>query len=103
MDEKRLKGLLGLAVRAGQAVFGEDGCRKAIRNGNGGMLLLDVKASENTRRRYEAACSFNGTRMVILPEGLLGEATGKPGAAMYLKEGSFKDQVTGCLNAGNNR
>ena len=41
MDEKRLRGLMGLCVRAGQAVFGEDGCRKAISTGECGILLTD--------------------------------------------------------------
>ena len=41
MDERRMKGLMGLCVRAGQAVFGEDGCRRAVMNGQCGLLLAD--------------------------------------------------------------
>ena len=33
MDEKRLRGLMGLCVRAGQGIFGEDSCLKALRSG----------------------------------------------------------------------
>ena len=98
MDEKRLKGLMGLCVRAGQAVFGEDGCRKAIFSGQCGILLADGDMSENTRKRYEGVCLRAGTRMATLPEGLLEEATGRPGAAMAVKNGSFAEQIKACLD-----
>ena len=97
MDERRLKGLMGLCVRAGQASFGEEGCRKAIEKGQCGILLLDGGISANSRKRYEDLCGWTGTRMAILPEGLLGDATGKPGAAMAVKEGSFAEQIVQLL------
>ncbi len=97
MDEKRLKGLLGLCVRAGQGIFGEEGCRKALQSGKGGILLLDAGASANTLDRYRTLCGRTGHPMEILPEGLLALATGRPGAAMFVKESAFSEQITGCL------
>ena len=97
MDEKKLRGLMGLCVRAGQAVFGEDGCRKAITSGQCGILLADGDMSGNTRKRYEAACEATGTAMATLPAGLLEEATGRPGAAMAVKKGNFAEQIAQCL------
>ena len=97
MNEKRLRGLMGLCVRAGQAVFGEDSCRKAVSAGQCGILLADADMSENTRKRYEGACRESGTEMRTLPAGLLEEATGKPGMAMAVRKGSFADQISRCL------
>ena len=97
MDERRMKGLMGLCVRAGQAVFGEDGCRKALLNGKFGILLADGDISENSRKRYEEICRRTGTRMELLPSGMLEEATGRPGAAMAVKAGSFSEQMISCL------
>ena len=85
MNEQRLKGLMGLCVRAGQAVFGEDACRKTITAGQCGILLADGDMSRNTRERYERVCEVTGTEMAVLPAGLLEEATGRPGAAMAVK------------------
>ena len=34
MNEQRAKGMLGLAVRAREACFGHDACRKMIESGN---------------------------------------------------------------------
>ncbi len=100
MDEKRLRGLMGLCVRAGQAVFGEDGCRKALSAGQCGILLADGDMSENTRKRYEGICERTGTAMRMLPAGLLEEATGRPGAAMAVRTGSFAEQISDCLKEG---
>ena len=97
MNDTELKGIMGLCVRAGQAVFGEEGCRKSVTGGQCGVLLLDGGISENSRKRYEDLCEYTGTRMAILPAGLLEEATGKPGAAMAVKQGSFSEQMISCL------
>ena len=97
MDEQRIRGLMGLCVRAGQAVFGEDGCRKALVQGKCGLLLTDGNISLNSRKRYEELCERTATPMRVLPPGLLEEATGKPGAAMAVKPGSFSEQMIRCL------
>ena len=91
--ENKLRGLMGLCVRARQAVFGEDGCMKTIRGGNCGVLLLDSGASQATRDKYRGVCENANTLMVELPEGLLHEATGKPGVAMAILKGGFANQV----------
>ena len=93
IQENKLRGLMGLCVRARQAVFGEDGCMKTIRAGNCGLLLLDGGASKATQEKYTGVCSHAGTPMELLPEGLLHEATGKPGVAMAILKGGFANQV----------
>ena len=93
MDERRLKGLMGLCVRAGQAVFGEDGCRRSIQSGQCDLLLADGGISDNSRKRYEELCQRTGIRMEVLPPGLLAEATGKPGVAMAVRSGHFSEQM----------
>ncbi len=100
MNEQRLKGLMGLCVRAGQAVFGEDGCRKAVSRGECGALLVDSGASAHTRERYERLCGAAGIPLLSLPEGWLQEATGKPGMAMAVRPGPFSEQVISCLSPG---
>ena len=92
-QENKLRGLMGLCVRARQAVFGEDGCMKTIRGGNCGVLLLDSGASDATRDKYRGVCLNANTPMMELPQGLLHEATGKPGVAMAILKGGFANQV----------
>ena len=100
-QENKLRGLMGLCVRARQAVFGEDGCMKTIRGGNCGVLLLDSGASKATQDKYRGVCANASTPIVELPAGLLHEATAKPGVAMAILKGGFANQVTQMMNATN--
>lgn len=92
-QENKLRGLMGLCVRARQAVFGEDGCMKTIRGGSCGVLLLDSGASQATQDKYRGVCQNAGTPLLELPEGLLHEATGKPGVAMAVLKGGFASSI----------
>ncbi len=93
MNEQRLKGLLGLSVRAGQAVFGEDTCRRLILSGRCGLLLLDETAGANTGKRFRELCRRTETPCAFLPQDLILLATGKDNMVMALKEGTFADQA----------
>ena len=97
MDERRLKGILGLSVRARQTAFGGDACRKALESGQYGILLLDEQISDNTRLKYQALCGRTGSRLIILPAGLLETATGRENMAMAVRRGNFSEQVESCL------
>lgn len=99
MDENKLRGLMGLCVRARQAVFGEDGCMKTIRAGNCGVLLLDSGASRATREKYHSVCRNAGVVLIETPEGLLHEATGRPGVAMAVNKGGLAEQIKRVLPA----
>ena len=93
MDEARARGLMGLAVRARQAVFGEDGCLKTVRKGNCGLLLVDASLSAAVMEKYRLACERSGTLLRVLPPGLLGEATGRPGKAMAVLPGGLAREL----------
>ena len=99
MNEQKLRGLMGLTVRARQAVFGEDGCLKTIRAGNCGVLLVDSGASPATKKKYHDACTNAGALMGMIPEGMLLDATGRPGMAMAIIKGGLAQQITRLLQA----
>lgn len=98
MHEEKLKGLMGLTVRARQAVFGEEGCLKSIRSGSCGLLLVDSSASAATTKKYRDACTNAGVAMRILPEGMLQEATSRPGMAMAVNRGGLAQQMIQLAN-----
>ena len=105
MDEakrKRVQGLMGLCVRARQAVFGEDGCLKSIRSGQCGALLMDAGASAATKEKYRGACERAAVALIVLPEGLLLEATGRPGVAMAVQKGGLSEQLVGLTQVETN-
>ncbi len=76
MPEK-LKGYLGLAVRAGLAFLGGSMALDHIRSGKSGVVLIDQEASGNTRKKLGDACEFRHVRCHILPSGCRSAACGK--------------------------
>lgn len=93
-DYQKAAGLIGLAVRARQAITGESACVTAIRTGKAGAALLDGGASENARKRFMDTCAHYQIPLFLFPEGLLGQASGKPGRmALVLSPGNFSKSV----------
>ncbi len=96
MNEQRAKGMLGLAVRAREACFGDDACRKLVSDGKCGMILLDGETGPNTRKKYEELCERTGIPLMILPRGLMAEATGRDNRVAALRKGAFAEQMAAC-------
>lgn len=90
--ETKLRGLMGLCVRARQATFGEDGCLKSIRGGGCAVLLLDSGASKATQDKYRGVCDNAGVQMALLPRGLLQDATGRSGVAMASRRAGWQSR-----------
>ena len=83
------RGMLGLCVKAGHAVFGEDLCLGAIRSGQAGLVAVDSGASENTVKRYTDACRFYRVPLARTPAGFIEQATGKTGRVAMAVTGGF--------------
>ena len=98
MNEQRLRGLMGLCLRAGQGIFGEDSCLKALRNGQAALLLMDEGISPGSAEKFERLCAREEIPLRRLPEGFLGEATGKPGRVMAVRPGGFAGSMTQCFS-----
>lgn len=54
----RIKGMLGLAKKAGKLVSGEEMVLDAIRSGKAGMVIVTTDASDNSRKLFHDKCSF---------------------------------------------
>ena len=93
MNDQKVKGMIGLAVRARQTAAGTDACRILIRCGECGVLLIDSGTADNTRKKAEEMCERTGTPRRILPEGLIEAATGKSNMILGLRKGSFAEQI----------
>jgi ribosomal protein L7Ae-like RNA K-turn-binding protein len=50
--------MLGLAARAGKCVSGETSCEKAIRTGKAKLVILNSKASLNTKKKFQDMCGY---------------------------------------------
>ena len=93
MNEQKLRGLIGLAVKARQAETGMEACRILIRSGKCGILLIDGAAGPNTRKKAADLCAGAHTPLRRLPEGTVPEATGKNNIVIGLKKGSIAEEI----------
>ena len=73
----RFLNLLGLCMRAGKLVTGEDACIKAIRAQTAYLAVLDGSASDNARKAISDACAYRDVPLLETGLDQLGSAIGK--------------------------
>lgn len=75
----RLKGMLGLAAKAGALNIGTNNTLAAIKAGKAIMVLLAADASDNTSKQIKDKSQFRGVELHILPLSMseFGSAIGK--------------------------
>ena len=76
MNDKFMN-LLGLCMRAGRIVTGEDACIKAIRAQQAQLAILDGSASDNARKALSDACNYRSVPLLETDPDQLGRAIGK--------------------------
>lgn len=86
-DEGKLRGAMGLAMKAGKCAAGDFACEKLIKGGEARLAALDTSASLNTKERYRGMCARAGIPMIEIAD--MGDAIGKPGRmiAAFTDEG----------------
>ena len=104
MDEKKLFGLLGLCMRAGQLALGTDMTVRAVRSGRAALLLMDGGASENLRKKLKDASVYRKVPLFELEAGFLDRAAGQSGKmAAAVLSGTLAEQMKKALIPVDNR
>ncbi len=90
-----VRGVLGLAARAGAVVYGTDLTRRAIRRGALGIVLLADDAAGPQAQKVERIARARGIPVARFPERAdLGEALGKGRlTAVGVRKGPFADTL----------
>jgi ribosomal protein L7Ae-like RNA K-turn-binding protein len=74
----RLKGMIGLAVKAGKAPSGSFAVEGAVHRGFARLVLIDGRASANTIRQTNAMCANRGVKCLLLEDtGVLEDLLGR--------------------------
>jgi ribosomal protein L7Ae-like RNA K-turn-binding protein len=86
---------LGLAMRAGKLVSGEETVLKAVRAGDAKLVVLAKDASDNTGKKLADKCgSYNVPLVVGFTRFELGGAVGKPERVMFaVTDQGFADMI----------
>ena len=77
--ENQVISFLGLCMRAGRIISGQEACVDLARQEQAALVLMDAGASENTRKRIADACHSHSVPLYEVSEGSLGCAIGKKG------------------------
>lgn len=92
---RKVMSRLGLAMRAGKLVSGEEIVLKAIRSGEAKLVLLAGDASENTGKKFADKCSSYKIPLLIgYTRFELGAAVGKPERVVFaVTDRGFADML----------
>ena len=58
MMNSKLRSSLGLAMKAGKIKSGEFAVKKAFDGGHACLLVVDITASDSTKKRWRDACAY---------------------------------------------
>jgi ribosomal protein L7Ae-like RNA K-turn-binding protein len=76
--QNKVYSFLGLAMKAGKLVSGEDTCERMLKSGKVILLIVAVDASDNTKKNFTNMCSFRKVECRFYGEkNLLGRYIGK--------------------------
>lgn len=77
MKHKALS-MLGMAMRAGKLVTGDETVLKAVRQGKAKLVIVAADASDNTKKKFRDKCAtYNAKCLEAFDRVTLGEAIGK--------------------------
>lgn len=86
---------LGLAMRAGKVLAGDDTVMKAVRSGEAKLVLLAGDAAANAKKKYADKCSHYQVPLVEVGSRFeLGAAIGKVDrVVLAVTDGGFADRI----------
>lgn len=104
LSEKALQ-LLGLAMRAGKIVTGEELAVREIQARRAHLVILSEDASANTAKKITDKCKFfNVERHVFCSREQLGHAIGKEArVVLVITDAGFAKKLSEYLNEYNRR
>lgn len=94
---ENLFNLIGLAMRAGKVISGEE-LMDAIRKNKVSLVIVAEDASENTKKRYRDKCTYYGIESIVVSDSLkLNRAIGKVNRmAIGITDEGFKKSMMKC-------
>jgi len=87
---------IGLAVKAGKLISGDETCERAIKSSRVCLVILAEDASENTKKKFINMCKYNDIKLRIFGEkDMLGRYTGKQiRSVLAVTDKNFANKIT---------
>lgn len=101
INETRLLGMLGFAMRAGKLIIGTESVCRAMAKGTPKLVLVSDTASEGTKKKLTVKCEFYGIPHESLPmeADKIGALLGKTYApmAVAVTDSGFSREIVKAL------
>ncbi len=99
MTNDKFYRMLGLAVKSGNALFGEGATKDSLK-GKAQLVVVSADASDNTKKKFKNGCSFYSVPYIEYSDRYsLGKATGKDFAVVIsITDKGFADSLIKALN-----
>ena len=105
INEKRLLGMLGFAMRAGKLIIGTELVCRAMAKGSPKLVLVSDAASEGTKKKLTVKSEFYGIPHEVLPleAEKIGARLGKTYAPMAIAviDSGFSEEIKKALSNPN--
>lgn len=91
---------IGMAMRAGKLITGDELVLKAVRGGKASLVLIAGDASDNTKKKFRDKCGTYGVPMAVAYDRQrLGQAIGKAErVVMAVTDGPFGQMIASHLS-----
>ena len=102
MNNKKILGLIGLAVKAGKICFGADSVENEIKKQKVKLVIVANDASERTKDKFKKLCNQHNIEIIIQEEiENLSKAIGKSNKAIIgIKEENLSKEIQKINNGG---
>ncbi len=99
LDHKLLS-YLGLAMRAGKLITGEETVLKAVRSAQAALVVIAGDASDNTKKKFSDKCGYYNVPFAIVETREdLGKSIGKMDRVVIaVTDQGFAKMIGKCLN-----
>ena len=101
VDEKKVLGTLGLAMKAGKVESGEFLTEKSIQDFKARLVIVASDASDNTKKKFKNSCKFYKVPYIEFgTKEIIGTAIGKQfRASIAISDAGFAKSIIKKLNA----
>ncbi|MDF2924679.1 MAG: ribosomal protein L7ae [Paenibacillaceae bacterium] len=98
MTKNKIYSMMGLAMRAGKIVMGDETVLKAVRSKEAKLVLLATDAAPNAQKKYRDKCAYYQIPLVEYgSRSELGSAVGKiDRVVLAVTDAGFADRIAQC-------
>lgn len=102
INNRKVCGLLGLAMKAGKVEFGTEACMQGIEKNKIKLIIIGIDTSERTKMKFRSICSNKKIHILeCLKIEEISETIGKANKAIIgIKDTNFAREIVKIVNGG---